>query len=153
MTTIQTVRFGEVEIDPAKLIRFSNGLVGLSDWKYYALIHPAPDGVCMWLQSTQAPDLAFVVCDPADFLPSYRPRLRRHDRADLRLQGGENAQLLVVCNRVDQDLTGNLQGPLAINTRLLLGKQLILSDRRFSTRHPLMRMDTVKEEVLAAKTA
>jgi len=44
-----------------------------------------------------------------------------------------------------------LQGPLVINVATRVGKQLVLSDKRFSTRHPLMRLPIDQETV--SKTA
>jgi flagellar assembly factor FliW len=41
---------------------------------------------------------------------------------------------------VDDLLTGTLQGPLVINVQTRAAKQLVLSDKRYSTRHPLMRL-------------
>ncbi len=37
-------------------------------------------------------------------------------------------------------LTGNLQGPLVINVATRVGKQLVLADKRYTTRHPMMRL-------------
>jgi flagellar assembly factor FliW len=57
----------------------------------------------------------------------------------------------VIVNKIEDTLTGNLQGPLVINSSTLTGKQLVLSDRRYSTRHPLMKLRDQKSVV--SKTA
>ena len=152
MVTIETSRFGPVRIDPSRLIRFPHGLVGLPHWEYYALIQTSEDNGFLWLQSTQLPELAFVVCDPTVFLSDYRVKLKQEDRKELRLRAGKNAETLVICNKVDDKLTANLRGPLVINSEGLLGKQMVLSDRRYATRHAVMHLEVVKD-VAAAKTA
>jgi hypothetical protein len=48
--------------------------------------------------------------------------------------------VFVIVNKVDDLLTGNLQGPLVVNVETRQARQLVLSDRRYSTRHPLMRV-------------
>ena len=52
----------------------------------------------------------------------------------------EDAQVFVIVNKIDDQLTGNFQGPLIINTLDKLGEQIVLSDKRWTTRHPLMRV-------------
>ena len=42
-------------------------------------------------------------------------------------------------------LTGNLQGPLVVNVQTRQARQLVLSDTKFSTRHPLMRLPQPQE--------
>ena len=52
----------------------------------------------------------------------------------------DEAEVLVIVNKRDNMLTGNLQGPLVINTTRCTGQQLVLSDRRFTTRVPLVEL-------------
>ncbi len=152
MVTIKTSRFGSVDIDPRTLIRFPQGLVGLPGWEYFTLIKTNPEDCFLWLQSTQLPELAFVVCEPSLFLSDYRVKVKVDDRKELRLRAGRNPEVLVICNKAGDALTANLCGPLVINAETLIGKQLVVSDRRFSTRHPLMQLE-VKQHVLASKSA
>jgi len=56
------------------------------------------------------------------------------------LENPDDAQVFVIVNKVDELLTGNLQGPLVVNVANREARQLVLSDKRFSTRHPLMRL-------------
>ena len=61
----------------------------------------------------------------------------------------DNAQVFVIVNKVGDLLTGNFQGPLVVNVLNRRGKQLVLSDKRYATRQPLMRIP----KPAAAKTA
>jgi flagellar assembly factor FliW len=63
------------------------------------------------------------------------------------LQKTEDAQVFVIVNKVENTLTGNLQGPLVINTVSREGEQMVLAEKRWTTRHPLMK---VGEPVRAA---
>jgi flagellar assembly factor FliW len=50
------------------------------------------------------------------------------------------AQVLVIVNKRDDVLTSNLQGPLVVNIEGRSGMQLVLADKRWSTRYELLRV-------------
>ena len=60
--------------------------------------------------------------------------------SQLTLDTVDDAQVLVIVNKRGETLTGNLQGPLVINVKNCMGEQLVLSDRRFTTRVPLVEV-------------
>jgi flagellar assembly factor FliW len=135
---IQTARFGTVEIDDSKVITFDDGLFGFPDCKRFAILQACPDGALFWLQSVDQPTVAFVVCEPRLFVSEYEPAIRRDDAEALGLEMVEDARVLAIVNRVNGELTANLLGPLVINAQNLRGRQLVLSDRRFGTRHVIL---------------
>ncbi len=149
---IQTSRFGTIEIDETRITVFPKGLVGFPTCQRFALIQTNDEGVFFWLQSVDRPELAFVVCDPRIFVPDYRVPVKQEDLETIELEDAEQAQVLVIVNKVDNMLTGNLQGPLVVNAQKLLAKQLVLSDKRYTTRHPLMPLAR-RSVVPASKTA
>ena len=57
---VRTTRFGEVEIDPTRLLVFPHGLLGFARFRTFALLQPDDRGVFYWLQSIEDPELAFV---------------------------------------------------------------------------------------------
>jgi flagellar assembly factor FliW len=67
---VQTTRFGAVDVDEERIIHFPAGLLGFSSYRRYALLQPDDQGIFFWLQSIEAPDLAFVVSGS----PTSRPR-------------------------------------------------------------------------------
>lgn len=135
---IETLRFGTVDVDDTRIINFPQGLLGFPASRRYALIQTAPDPAFYWLQSVDEPTLAFVVCDPLMFVPEYRVPIRRDDLDALEIPDLSDGQVLVIVNKVDGHLTANLLGPLVIGTTSKLGKQMVLSDKRYSTRHTLL---------------
>lgn len=147
---IETSRFGMIEVDETRVIEFRDGLLGFPQHRKFALVQTGADPVFFWLQSVEDPSLAFVVCDPLAFVPDYRAPIRGDDVAALNLRDLSDCQVLVIVNRVDGCLTGNLLGPVVIGAHSLLAKQLVLSDRRYSTRHRLVRL---QEPAAASKTA
>lgn len=148
---IQTSRFGPLEVDEKRLIRFPKGVLGFPDQHEYALIQTAEDSCFYWLQAVHRADLAFVVCDPRLFVPDYVVPVKLEELSQIGLSDPSSAQVFTIVNKVDNMLTGNLQGPLVVNVETREGKQLVLSDRRYSTRHPLMNLSEPQEAV--SKTA
>lgn len=146
---IQTSRFGPVEIDPQRTLTFPKGLLGFPNHKKFVLIEPAEESYFFWMQSLDAPELAFVVTDPSLFVSSYKVPIKPEQMEDLGLSAVEEAQVLVIVNKRDNLLTGNLQGPLVIHLTKRTGEQLVLSDRRFTTRVPLIELRSNLEAMSA----
>lgn len=148
---IETTRFGTVEIDGSRILRFPDGLLGFPQAQRFALMQHGPDPVFFWLQSVDDPALAFVVCDPLAFVPDYQVPIRRDVLEALEMHGVEDSQVLVIVNKSDGYFTANLLGPLVVGASSLTGRQLVLADRRYGTRHRLLRIDAPPAAV--SKTA
>ena len=137
---VYTSRFGQVQVADDRVITFPKGILGFPRFHQYVLLQPKADSPFYWLQSTEAPDLAFVVTDPSQFVPTYRVAVRREQMDEMSLDDLADAQVLVIVNKHGDLLTGNLQGPLVVNAATRTGEQLVLSDRRYHTRVPLVEV-------------
>jgi flagellar assembly factor FliW len=146
---IQTTRFGPVDIDETRTLEFPAGMLGFSSYRTFALLQPDDQGVFFWLQSTESPDLAFVVTDPALWIPDFQANIRKEQMEELGLTETSDAQVLVIVNKRDNSLTANLQGPLVVNSSTRRAMQLVLAEKKWSTRHELVQLG----EAAAAKTA
>jgi len=142
---IKTSRFGDVEVDEQRIITFSKGLLGFPKYKQFVLIEPGEDSYFWWLQSVELEELAFVVTDPSLFVSTYKVPLRPEQMQGMGLNSLDEAQVFVIVNKRDHMLTGNLQGPLVVHVDRRVGEQLVLSDRRFTTRVPLMDLSQVEQ--------
>ena len=142
---IQTSRFGPLEVDGERLITFEQGVLGFPNQKQYALIQTGEGSGFYWLQAVDRPELAFVVCDPRLFVPDYNVPVKADELERLGLKDFNKAQVFIIVNKVGDVLTGNLQGPVVINVETRQARQLVLSDRRYSTRHPLMQTGSQEE--------
>jgi len=137
---VQTTRFGVVDLDERRIISFPAGLLGFSSYKRFALLQPDEDGVFFWLQSLESPELAFVVTDPTMWIKDYEASIRREQMDELALDKLESAQVFVIVNKYGSALTANLQGPLVINLSNQKAMQLVLADKRWTTRHEIVRV-------------
>jgi flagellar assembly factor FliW len=138
---IETTRFGTVEVDDSRIISFPSGLLGFSSYRRFVLLQPDDDGVFYWLQSVEAPDLAFVVTDPSLWVPEYKANIRREQMDELQLGEVADAQVLAIVNKREETLTLNLQGPVVINIGECVAMQLVLADKRWSTRQEIVRLE------------
>ena len=137
---VRTTRFGVIEIAEDRVITFDKGLLGFPEQTQFCLLEPGDDALFFWLQSLNDPNLAFVVTDPTLFVSDYSVPVRPEQMEDLGLADLTDAQVFVIVNKVEDQLTGNLQGPLVINTLTKHGDQLVLAEKRWTTRHPLMKV-------------
>ncbi|MCC5786439.1 MAG: flagellar assembly protein FliW [Phycisphaerales bacterium] len=150
---VRTTRFGVIEIAEDRVITFPKGLLGFPERTRFCLLEPGDDACFFWLQSLDEPSLAFVVTDPALFVPDYSVPIRKEQMGELELSRLEDAQVFVIVNRVEDHLTGNLQGPLVVNTLSRVGEQVVLAEKRWTTRHKLVKVAAVEEPERRAASA
>ena len=137
---IETSRFGPVDVDASRVMTFPKGILGFPHNTRYVLLDAGQDSSFWWLQSVEEPELAFVVTDPTQFVPTYRVPVRGEQMAEMGISSLDEAQVFVIVNKRGRTLTGNLQGPLVVHMTHLTGMQLVLSDQRYTTRVPLLEL-------------
>lgn len=138
---IETSRFGTLDLAEDNVIHLPSGLFGFPDDKRYTLLEHKKGSPFVWLQSVDKGALAFVLMDPLLVTPDYEVQINPEDMKELQLTGApDGIQTLVIVNITPGEkvqLTANLLGPIVINVRKKLGKQLVLSDSQYSLRHPI----------------
>ncbi|MBE7498727.1 MAG: flagellar assembly protein FliW [Verrucomicrobiales bacterium] len=136
MTTEPTVR---LTVNPPDIIRLPSGLLGFEHLCAYVLLADPAEAPFLWLQVLDDPRLAFLVVPPLSLLPQYRPELSDDDVRSLALERPEDASVLcVVTVRGPHEATMNLKGPIIVNRRTQVGRQVIpLNAADFSVEHPL----------------
>ena len=137
---VETTRFGLVEVDERRFINFPAGLLGFAAYKTYALLQPDDNGAFFWLQSVEAPELAFVVTTPALWVKGYEVPIRREQMEHLSLESLDDAQVYAIVNKYGLSLTANLQGPLIVNSISRRGVQVVLAEKRWTTRHEIVQL-------------
>jgi flagellar assembly factor FliW len=134
-----STRFGTFNVEEDSILTFPCGLLGFHEFHRYVILDHDREAPFKWLQSLEEPALAFVIIDPGLFLDNYRIEVPREALSEV--QGGETeamatAVILTIPSDDPGRITANLRGPLLMNPRTKLCKQLVLSDE-FPTRHPL----------------
>ncbi|KAF0171853.1 MAG: hypothetical protein FD161_4216 [Limisphaerales bacterium] len=102
------------------------GLLGFEQFKRYELLSRPEEAPFLWLQVLDQPDLAFIVVAPTAVLPDYEPQISDEDVAFLDLRTPADALVFnIVTLRGRNNATVNLKGPVLVNRRTLVGKQII----------------------------
>lgn len=138
---VQTSRFGEIVVDPQEVINFNQGLPGFEEWKQYILVQTEDSGPFAYLQSTEWEELAFIVTDPFLFYPDYEFTVPETAKEELQLtdEHGVTVKALVTVTDELKQATINLVAPVLINEGTRTGKQLILNNTPYITKHPLIQ--------------
>lgn len=137
MESIET-RFGTIEYEPANLLHFPAGLIGLPTLHNFVVIPPKKDGPIFWIQSVDEPDYAFILTDPTNFFLDYRVVPDDSERAVLHIDGTDECfALSVVTVTPDQTITLNLAAPILFAPKSNRAIQVILEQSDYQTKTPL----------------
>lgn len=140
---VETERWGKLKIDLDEVIDFESGIPGFESVKQFALLKSPDIQPFLWLLSIDEPELGFVLLDPQDIMPDYEPRIYETDLLELNTGSQDKLAMFVIVtlNSNPVNSTVNLQGPILINTTKKTGKQIVVVDEEFSTKHPIMSND------------
>jgi flagellar assembly factor FliW len=147
---VQTSRFGEVEVDAARIIELEGGLLGFPQERRYCLLEAKAGSPFQWMQSVERPELAFLVVGPHEFFADYEVFLGDETAAEMALEKPEEAAVLALVSvQEDQAVTANLVGPVVVNTRTGRGRQIVLDTDQYTTRHRLCTLAQPRAETAA----
>lgn len=131
--TIETTRFGRLEVDGAEAYRFG-GMPGFPQADRFVLMQHDTGDVFAWMVSVEVPDLAFVVADPWQFFPDYRPPLEPRHLKQIDVEAAEDFELLCLVSFQEGEIALNLAAPILINAKERRGTQVILDAEDLSVR-------------------
>jgi flagellar assembly factor FliW len=136
---VATKAYGPIEVDERQKIRFSQGLFGFESFRDYVLLD-AERQPFYWLQSLEVQELAFILVNPFLFRPDYEVDIGNGELAEIGITGPEKALIfsIVTIPSGGGGMTANLQGPLVINRDTRQGRQAVLTDPRWKTKHDIM---------------
>lgn len=110
--TIDSSRFGTLEIPSEDVIDFPTGLIGLPGHRY-ALI--AADGAFSWLHSIDDPSLALPVANPWAFFADYAVELSDEASEPITAEPSDVAVFVTVRAGAElSDFYANLRAPILI---------------------------------------
>jgi flagellar assembly factor FliW len=118
-TTIDSTRFGRIEVAPDSAIAFPHGLAGL-DSRAFTLVARDEDDAFVWLHSLEDPALALPLADPSRFFAgfAFEPADGELERLGIdRGSLGRDDTAVYVTVRASErleDFTANLRAPIAI---------------------------------------
>jgi len=139
MITAELTETETRQTEGTDIIRMPFGLLGFEHVKQYVLLANPAEEPFMWFQMLDDAKRAFLVAPPSRVAPDYQPDISDDEVDFLDLADPADAFLLnIVTLHGDGQATVNLRGPVVINRRTLIGKQVILNNAaQYSLHHPL----------------
>lgn len=141
MQSLQALQDENTILQHKKNIHFPEGLPAFEQVKEFVILANEEEAPFMWLQAVNVPNLAFILVDPFLINPDYRPDICDADVKRLELDDPSDAFVLAIVNirnNDDQGITVNLVGPIVINWRKQIGKQVIIQNHlKYSVRHKI----------------
>jgi flagellar assembly factor FliW len=144
---VATKAYGTVDVDERQRLTFPLGLFGFESFRDYILLD-ADKQPFYWLQSVDVEQIAFVLVNPFLFRPDYEVNIGNEELAEIDIDSPEKALIfsIVTIPGDGEPMTANLQGPLIINRDSRCGKQAVLQDARWKTKHDIMaELKTAKQ--------
>ncbi|MBK8231853.1 MAG: flagellar assembly protein FliW [Candidatus Eisenbacteria bacterium] len=142
---LRSKSLGEIEVRDEAAIYMPDGLLGFEELKQYVFLEPEEFHPFLWLVSTEEPEIGFAVADPQLFWPGlYEVPLSDSDKDVLDWQAEDQLGVFVLVSVAEggRRITANLKGPVVINTRNRLAKQVVVYNPAFAVRQPLVQPST-----------
>ena len=137
--SIESTRFGGVEVPGDIVLGFEQGMIGFPDLHRYAILKQREDSVFMWLHAIDDGALAFPVVLPWVFYWDYEVKLSDEDMAAIDVTRADQISIYCVVN-VGADVrraTINLFSPIVVNNAERRARQVINTAEGYSTRDAL----------------
>ena len=139
---INTVRFGEIEIEEERIFNFVMPIIGFNELRKFVILDLDKDSFFKWLQSTEDPALAFPVTSVFSMNLDYSIDLSDDAVEKLKIQDVESL-LVVNIASIPQDnpqgTTINLLAPIIFNLKENTAGQVILSGSGYDISFPLFK--------------
>jgi flagellar assembly factor FliW len=150
---IESTRFGILDVDDDVIIQMTKPVLGFEEYRRYVLVETQDFEPFKWFQSVDEPDLAFVVINPLIFYPDYMIEVNPKEIEELDVEDVADivTYAIVTIPSDYRKMTANLQGPILINSRTRLAKQLVMVNSRHSIRQPLF--DATESETVGTEKA
>lgn len=140
MRKVDTVRFGEIDVEEDKIVHFEQGIPAFEDEHEFIVIPYDAESPYYFMQSLATPDLAFLLTVPFVFFPEYEFELDDTTQKELGIKQQEEVLLYVLITIPSgkvEDMTANLMAPLVVNTTNMQARQVVLERSGYATRHRL----------------
>jgi flagellar assembly factor FliW len=134
---------GDITVPEETIFDFPFGVYGFEEARRFALLPAERDGM-YWLQSLDFSALTFLLVDPFKWVEGYNVDLPDSELVSLAPADAADVAVLAIVTlprAAGDSPTANLQGPVALNVRKRVGRQVVIQDSPFDVRHPVVLGD------------
>jgi flagellar assembly factor FliW len=133
----------DLDTPPSNEILLPHGIIGFGAYKRAELLYLPDHLPFLWMKLHGSTDhVHFIVIEPGGIVPGYEPEIFDADAEALDLRNSAEAMILNIVTLKRQDPVEaivNLIGPIVVNRRTRLGRQLVISNySRYSAQHALV---------------
>jgi flagellar assembly factor FliW len=134
--TLQSSRFGEIEVSDEAVIDFPSGLIGLGG-RRFALLARSEESAFVWLHSLDDPELAVPVTNPWRFFEDYELEISDDDAERIGITAADDPSVYVTVRAAAalEDFCANLRAPILVFAGT--GHQVINQSELAPVRAPL----------------
>jgi flagellar assembly factor FliW len=140
-----TSKFGQIAFEEKEILFLPKGILGFSQLSKYVIIEKDEYEPFKWLQSVEESDIAFVIVDPTFFFPDYKLELHEKELEELNFQQMKELTpyVIVTVPPDPSQMSADLLGPLVINSKKRIAKQVVMPDSPYTTKHYIL--DEIKK--------
>lgn len=135
-------RVGEVEYSESDVITLITPFLGFPELQDFLLINDDASYPFLWLQSTEDPDICFLIVEPEQFHPDYAPEIPAREYKILAIADKYKEDIKTFCMVTIptniESATVNLRAPVLVNFDKHIAKQIVLEDDKYQIRTPLL---------------
>ena len=123
-------------------ITFKKGIPGFDFVKYFVLKELKDNERFKILESKES-EVSFITISPFEIYSDYEIDLNEETIKELQIDKPEDVLVLsiITLGKTLESSTMNLQAPIVINIKKNLGKQYIMQNTKYETKHPLIRRE------------
>ncbi len=142
---INTKFFGEVAIEKDSILSFDEGLLGFEEHKQFALLELFEMDDFVALQSLSDEKISFILLKPWNFFNNYDIRISDKDLEEIQIEDKKQVAVynVVTIPEAFNEATANLLAPILINIDKKKGKQYVLKEDVYTTRHRIFSEEKV----------
>ena len=121
---------------------FKKGIPGFDSLREFTIKDLEGNEKFKILESRES-EISFVTTNPFEIYSDYEVDLNDETIKELEVKRPEDVVILsiITLGRTLESSTMNLKAPLVINIKNNLGKQYIMQNSKYETKHPLIRRD------------
>ncbi len=142
MKVIPDIYPTDLDAPKANEIILPHGIIGFGACRTAALLYMPDHLPFLWMKLQGPEPVQFIVIEPGGIIGGYEPEIFDEDAYQLDLRDPAEAMILNIVTLHRQqpvEATVNLIGPVVVNRRTRIGRQLVISNySRFSAHHSLI---------------
>ena len=140
---INTKYLGKVNIEESQIINFPKGILGFEDHDEFVLLDIEGNPLFKFLQDIKHEQIGFVLIDPWKFFKDYDIELPYDKLENININPKGSNEMgvynIVTMSKSLNNSTANLLAPIVINLKDKKGKQFVLNNSPYTTKHSLIR--------------